>query len=382
MVNKKRILHIIQSLGHGGCETMLLRILPSLMGGFEHRIVTLREPGELAPRFMEKGIPVTTIGQKGLLDFSAYRRLLSEARRFDPDLVVTNLFHADMIGRLHLQHFLPCKVISYIGTTYNFRRYWPARLFERLTKHLADGYLANSISVKSAYMTKFGVPDDRITVIPNGIDTDYFDNIVPDSNLRKSLDIAPDDFVVICVANLHPNKGHRFLLEAFERLYCHPERSEGFRDHNRNFKLLLIGEGIERENLERQTENYRGKGNIRFLGRRTDVPQLLKISDCFVLPTFFEGMSNAILEAMASGLPIITTDIRENREILTHEQSGILCPVGSAECLTQSMERLLDERDFSHALGSLARRTVKERYALPLVINRFGEFFTSITSAR
>jgi glycosyltransferase involved in cell wall biosynthesis len=385
---KKKILHIIQSLGNGGCENMLLRTLPLLTDKFEHRIIALREPGELAPRFKEKGIPVTTIRQKGFLDFPAYRRLLSETRQFGPDLVVTNLLHADMIGRLYLQRFLSCKTISYIGTTYNFPRYWPARLFERFTKHLVDGYLANSLSVKNAYV-EFGASEDRITVIPNGIDTAYFDGIVPDPNLRKSLGITPDAFIIICVANLHPNKGHRYLLEAFERLHTTdntviPIRrlSDEESQPKKSLKLLLVGDGVERKNLERQSAHYQSKESILFLGRRTDVPQLLAISDCFVLPTFFEGMSNAIMEAMASGLPIVTTDIPENREILTHEQTGILCPVGSVDCLARSIERLLDEGGLAHALGSDARRIIQEHYDLPAIAERFGTFFASLSKDR
>lgn len=365
MSQKKKILHIIQSLDNGGCENMLLRTLPLLTDEFEHQIITLRRLGELAPHFAEKGISVTTVRWKGFLDIAGYKRLLTAVRQFAPNVAITYLFHADMMGRLFLQRSLSAPVIPFLRTTYNHPKYFIARLMEKATKSIVPRYLANSEAVKDFYVSKIGVPKERIAVIPNGIDTDFFDNITPDPNLRQSLEISPDDFVIICVANFHPNKGHRYLLEAFEATY----------QKHTNVRLLLIGDGAERNNLERQIVNYQSKENILFLGRRTDVPQLLKISDCFVLPTLFEGMSNAIMEAMASGLPVITTDIPENRFLVRNGETGILVAVHSADEIVDNIQKIIGSKS---SLGENARNFMKENFSITLSARKLSSFLFTL----
>lgn len=369
MEPKKKIIQMIRTLEVGGCEGALLRMLPYIQDDFEHIILTLQQKGSLTPLFEKQNIRVVPLNQKSFLDIASYFRLRKILKDLHPDLIVTNLLHADIIGRLFVQFFVPCHVVSSLVTTYNFGPYWPARLFERMTKYLAFGYMANAESVKTAYVEKFGVKSEKISVLPRGIDTESFLHSEPDENLKKTLGILPDDYVVICVANLHPNKGHCYLLTAFEELFqTHP-----------NIKLLLAGEGQEKENLLRQVANYRSKSHILFLGKRSDVPKLLQISDVFVLPTFFEGMSNAIMEAMANNLPIITTDIPENRELVTHEKMGLLCPVKDVVSLTQALERLIKDSVFSQTLGNNAAQKMQTEYNFTVTSLRWRNFFLAMS---
>ena len=201
-----------------------------------------------------------------------------------------------------------------------------------------------------------------MTVIPNGIDTDYFDKIPKDQTLRKKLGIHDDDIVLISVANLHVNKGHKFLLEAFESLY---------KNHG-NIKLLLIGDGTEKENLLKQIKNYNSKNSILFLGTRNDVPKLLKISDIFVLPTIFEGMSNAIMEAMACELPIITTNIPENLSILNNN-SALLIPSKNTHALLQSINKLITNSKLRRSLGKNAKRKIISSFNLNKIARNLSD---------
>jgi glycosyltransferase involved in cell wall biosynthesis len=344
MSEKKKILHIIQSLDNGGCENMLLRTLP-LLHGFEHKIITLKKPGELASAFTAHGIAVQNIHCRHFFDIAGIFRLRSLIQKENPSIILTYLFHADMIGRLVLSGTSNAPIIPFLRTTYNHPKYLIARILEWLTKPLVKQYLANSEAVKNFYITHLGVDVEKITVIPNGIDIAYFDSLIPDPGLRKSLNIAPDDFVIICVANLHINKGHRYLLEAFENIYSeHP-----------NTHLLIVGDGTEHDNLENQIQGYASKNNISFLGRRTDVPQLLKISNLFVLPTLFEGQSNAIIEAMASGLPVITTDIPENRVLIENNVYGILVPTQNSVALSQDIQKLYSNQEIRKPISAGAK---------------------------
>ncbi len=355
MEKKKKIIHIIQSLGNGGCENMLLRTLP-LLGDFDHTIITLKNPGDLAPKFIDAGVKVKT---------THWSQLRKQVLLESPDIIITYLFHADMLGRLFLR-ISKAPVIPFLRTTYNHPKYLIARILEWITKPLVNQYLANSIAVKDFYVKYIGVRPEKITVIPNGIDVEYFGSITPDPELRKSLSINHDDFVIICVANLHINKGHRYLLEAFEECNL------------KNAKLLVVGDGDEKENLLHQIENYQNKENIIFLGRRTDVPELLKISNLFILPTLFEGQSNAIMEAMASGLPVITTDIPENRAIITDGTSGILVPTHSASALCKAIHTIQDNANHAEEIHQNAKKIISEHFSLRSSSDSFNRLLQSL----
>lgn len=364
---KKRIIHLIQTLDSGGCENMLLRSLP-LLQEFDHTIVTIKALGELTPKFVSSGIPVQTVHCNGFFDVSGMLRLRNLIHGEAPDIIITYLFHADMLGRFCLRKKKSTPIIPFLRTTYNHPKYFLARILEWFTKPLVHNYLANSDAVKDFYIKHIGVHPKKITVIPNGIDTSYFNSIMPDPKLRESLGIKPDDFVTICVANLHINKGHRYLLEAFENIYSeHP-----------NTHLLIVGDGVERSNLKHQIQEYTSKNNIIFLGRRTNVPELLKISNLFVLPTLFEGQSNAIMEAMASSLPVITTDIPENRMLIKTNSNGILVPTRDVNAIVQAINTVVVPGGLSDKYGKSGKEFLEQNFSLKTSINSLHQFLSSL----
>ncbi|MBP6981918.1 glycosyltransferase [Candidatus Gracilibacteria bacterium] len=368
MAPKKKIIHIIQSLDNGGCENMLLRTLP-LLSEYQHHIITLKELGELAPLFAEKGIPVTLVHCGGFFDIFGIFRLRKLIRKENPDTVLTYLFHADVLGRLALFGTTSVPIIPFLRTTFNHPKYLIPRIFEWLTRPLVSHYFANSDAVKDFYTKHLSVAPEKITVIPNGIATSYFDSIMPDPKLRELLGIKPNDFVIICVANLHSNKGYRYLLEAFESVY----------KENTNLHLLIVGDGVERDNLKNQMQGYTSKNNISFLGRRTDVPQLLKISNLFVLPTLFEGQSNALMEAMASGLPVVTTDIPENQVLIKNNSDGILVPTQNSSALIGAIQHIMSNTGMNKQLSEEAKRTIKDSFSLEKIATKWEDTLIKMT---
>lgn len=365
---KKIIIHLIQSLDSGGCENMLLRSLP-LIKKFEHVIITLRKRGELASKFEEKGIKVLSVNQHSMLDFNSYIRLIKIIKSIKPNLIITYLFHADIIGRLVLQSIIKTKVIPFLRTSYNHKKYWQARMVEKITKRWAAQYLANSESVKNYYVKHIGVNRNKITVIPNGIDTNYYDKIAPDHSLRMGLGINEKECVLICVANLHVNKGHKYLLEAFESLY----------KRHKDIQILIVGDGVEKNNLKNQIKEYESRNNVHFLGKRGDIPKLLKISDIFVLPTLFEGMSNAIMEAMASGLPVVSTDIAENRELISTQDTGVLVHTSSSKALGEALEVLIDNSKIRRSLGQNGKSAISTKYDINHTTSKLSDYIYTYT---
>lgn len=364
-MGRKRVFHIIQSLDNGGCENMLLRTLP-LVDEFEHTIITLKELGELAPRFASANIRVVTVHYQSFFDFSGLFRLRTLVKEEQPNLVLSYLFHADMITRFFLHDILPTPPIPFLRTTYNHPRYFIARLLMRLTRPLVKQYIANSEAVKRFYRERLGITSDNIQVLPNGIDTTLS---LSSSSLKESLGIAPGETVIVCVANLHTNKGHTYLLEAFERVY----------QKYPNMRLFLIGDGEEKANLKKQIDTYTSRKHIFFLGKRTDVHEILQLSHIFVLPTLFEGMSNALMEAMAAGLPVITTDIEENRELVKDKETGILVPVKNSDTIADALDTLLANEALRSQIGQTAKKFIEENFSLKKIARDWNNLLAEYT---
>lgn len=362
MRSKKKILHIIQSLDNGGCENMLQRTLPTL-SDFEHTVVCLRSEGSLAPQFRASAIPILCPHYRSFLDLPGLLRLIKILRAEKPTLIITYLFHADVVGRIFLPLGIPkTPIIPFLRTTYNDARYSLARVFEKYTRFLVKQYFANSEAVKAFYVHHLKISPQRILVIPNGIDTTLYEKTTTDtSSLQKELSLPEESFVITCVANLHPNKGHQHLLDAFIQIA---------KDYP-SIHLLLVGDGIERGSLQQTANHSPYSSRILFLGQRSDVREILALSHLFVLPTFFEGLSNALQEAMAMHLPCITTDIPENRILITPNVNGILVPSRSSEALEVSMREILTRSDFSNTLAARARKTITESYSLEATTKLF-----------
>lgn len=365
-MQKKKVLHFISGLEVGGAETQLLRILPKLQQYHDNRVCCVRGRGPIGKDLGKRGIRVYYLDLKSIFDIFAILRLRKAIRDFSPDIMVTYLIHADLYGRVLGKLFGVKKIVcSKRGALLQWE--WLAKL-DWLTRKFVSHYLVQTETAKKEWMKRVNLPENKFTVIPNGIDANFFAGIEKDEKLRQELGIDRAETVIICVANLHVNKGHKFLLEAFEKVFR----------RDKQIKLLLVGDGEEKENLKKQIENYKAKNNILFLGKRTDVPELLKISDIFVLPTMFEGMSNAILEAMACGLPIITTDIPENRELIKDKINGILVPVNNTNEIATSLNTLLNDKNLIEKLAKNAQMTVTERFDIEKVTRDIASFLASL----
>lgn len=293
---------------------MLLRSLPAL-SHFDHTILTLHtNPGPLAPAFQQAGITVQPIP-------SLYHlwRYLYDVK---PNLLVTYLQKADLLGRLIGRaagiESIVCSVRANLwGTPFT-----PFFILDGLTSPLVSFYHFNSPFTSAQYQRWFNINPKKCTVIPN---------IAPNVEFRNKPDFATDDITLGCVAGLRHQKGHYYLLKAFADTHStHPKT-----------KLLIIGDGNQRSALTNQAKRLGIMQSVSFLGQRHDVFELLPTLDIFILPTLYEGMSNAILEAMAAGLPIITTDIPEHRWFLQHKVNALLVKPKDASALRSAINSLL-----------------------------------------
>lgn len=363
------ILYVITDLKLGGVPLHLHRLAVA-MGerGWRPAVVALGELGPAAAMLREAQIPVETCAGGGGWDFRVVGRLARIIRRIRPGLVHAFLFHGNLAARLAAQAcgFPWGRVICEIQTVEVERRWHLA--IERWTHSLSRFTIGNSPSVVEHLAVCAGVPRGRLRLVRGGIDPASIRDAKPIE--KGSLGLKEDARVVLWVGRLDPVKGLDHLLAAFERV-----RKEG------DVHLLLAGEGPFRDHLELRIRSRALSDGVHLLGARRDVASLLKIADVFVFPSRTEGLPNALLEAMAAGCPIVTTDVPGCRDLIADGRTGLIVPYGDTMALAFSLQRLLVDGAEARRLGAAAAREVSERWHLSRTFERYAEVYAEARDA-
>lgn len=372
MGERKKILHIITGLDVGGAEINLSRLLPELQKEYENVVCCLTIQGPVSKILKEQGIKVYYLeATKTILDFLKpsviwrFYRLVKEIR---PDRAITYLIHADLFGRFWGKLFgIPQVLCWHRGSLLQWQ--W-LRTFDRLSSFLVNTYIFQTEAARIENERLLCLPRQKTAVIPNSV-------FIPDGGSGDryatllSLGVAhPQDTTLICVSNLRKGKGHPILFRAFEKLFTN--------SHGR-VNLLIVGDGEQRPFLETLRAQMNAKERIYLVGHQNNVPALLTSSDIFVLPTFYEGMSNAILEAMALSCAVISTDIEVNREILVNDQSGILVPVKDAQALAIALGDLVQHPEKRLFLSNNAKIFIQSQCSPDVVAKKISDIILSHT---
>jgi glycosyltransferase involved in cell wall biosynthesis len=224
------------------------------------------------------------------------------------------------------------------------------RLLYRRTAGKASRIVAVSDEVRASVLSQIGPVGDRIRTIRNGVDPRRYEAGGDRALLGREIDVDPTSPLLLTVGRLTEQKGHRYLLEAaVQVLRSRPDAC-----------LLLVGEGELRESLADSARRAGIADRVRFLGVRDDVPRLLASTDVFVLPSVWEGLSVALLEAMAAAKPIVATDVSGTREAMVPGETGEVVPPRDAGALARAIERLLADPERGRVLGHAARERVTE----------------------
>lgn len=355
LLTKKRIIHIIPSLAVGGTERQLLLILPALQVYFDNEVVCLNEEGPIAEQLRQRGIVVHNLRGRFHGNPLVSWRLFWLLRHRRPAAVITYLFYADTIGRIIGR----LAGIRTIITSHRSRLFgpWYWHQLDRFTRWLVTHYTVQTEATKQALQDVLKLSSSRLTVIPNAV-----------ALLSTNQPAAHAELIMICVANLKPEKGLPLLIEAFTKIAS-----------LRPMQLWLVGEGPERVALEKQIAASPARDHIHLLGAQTDIPALLTKSDIFVLPTLIEGMSNALLEAMAAGLPCVTSNIPVNQEVIANNVNGLLFQMNSLVSLTEQVTRLVTDQGLRARLGAAARARVIKKYSVENVSQQWQNLIERLT---
>lgn len=359
-----KIAFAVTDLDPGGAERALVELVTRLDGReWEPAVFCLSGPGTLNEPLRQAGIPVTCFGAADLWHAPGLiARLARELRRFRPSLLQTFLFHGNVIGRIAGRIAGVPKIVSGIRVAEKGEA-WHVRL-DRWTNRLVDMNICVSEGV-ARFSAAAGIPKSRLTVIPNGVDAERFADARPAS--LAELGIPPGSRSIIVVGRLDRQKGLLVLFEALRRLLPR------FPD----LHVLLVGEGPQEPELRGWVSTHGLERRIHFAGWQSDVPALLAAADFFALPSLWEGMPNAVLEAMAAGLPVVASEVEGIAELIEPERSGLIFPPGDVLVLERSVERLLTEPFLAKELARKAQATVAEEFTWCAMVRRYEQLYIS-----
>ena len=358
-----KVLSFLTTSGYGGTEMQVLYALRHLDPAlFEMETWILRDPGPLAQLFLQGG-RVKHFGYRGnLLRVAAsVARALCE-QHFD----ILHLYglKVNLIGRLLGAALGYRNVVCGQRNIDSHRRALHVWL-DRLTSPLVNMYVSNSYAGRDILLEREKIPASKIQVVHNGIDLTRFRCKWYDPNVSDS---SHTTTILICVASLTRKKDHVTLVEAALRL-----KQRGY-----SFQLWLVGDGPERANIVAEIETRDLANYVHMLGVRDDVPDLLMRSDIFVLSSLWEGLPNAVMEAMAVGLPVVSTDVGGVQELIVHGDTGLLVSPGEPVALAQTLETLMVDRQRAKQIGLNANRYIQSHFDISARVAQLGHIYMEL----
>jgi starch synthase (maltosyl-transferring) len=342
---------VITDLDVGGAERALTTLATHLKPTrWRVGVFCLREPGRLTDVLRRADVFCECLCLKRRNPVQAVTRLARSLRRFRPELVQSFMFHANLAARLSAPWAGCPWVVGGLRVAEREKR-WHL-ILDRLTGSLVTGSVCVSQGVMKFSRDVAGLDPARLIVIPNGIDPAPFDRAVRLS--RAEIGVPENGHVALYVGRLDVQKGLPDLLDAAQRLVA----------ARPTWYLVLAGDGPTREWLTAQIENRPGlKGRVHWLGSRDDIPALLKSANVLVLPSLWEGMPNAVLEAMAASRPVIGTTVEGTEDLIVPGQTGWLIPPSDVTTLTQALLEAVDSPERCLRYGEAARRRVEQDFS-------------------
>jgi sugar transferase (PEP-CTERM/EpsH1 system associated) len=373
------IAHVVHRFDIGGLENGVVNLLNRLPPErFRHAVISLTDVTRFGKRVLRDDIEFIELRKSPGHGIKVFPRLVRTFRRLRPAIVHTrNLaaleasapaWLAGVPIRIHGEHGRDMGDLDGSNRTYRHVR----RLYRPFVTH----YVALSRDLQRYLREAIGVPDNRVSAIVNGVDTNVF---APSAERSR-----PDGFpfaganLCICgtVGRLQPVKNQVALARAFVRaLQIEPSMRARLR-------LAIVGDGP----LRNEIVGILTAANVLDLawlpGARDDIAQILRSFDVFALPSLAEGISNTILEAMASGLPVVATDVGGNGELIDVTRTGVLVEAGDDEALAQALLAYASDREHARAAGSAGRARAERLYGLDTMVARYAALYERLMAAR
>ena len=360
------VAHVIHRLGTGGMENGLVNLINHMPPErYRHVIICLQGFTDFRNRIQRDDVAIVDVNQRDGHDLKAYYRLYKILKDCKPDILHTrnlSALESQMVGaaarikgRVHGEHGRDIYDLHGKSRKYN--------LLRKAIQPFVSQYIAVSQDLAGWLQATVGVPSRKITQIYNGVDSVKFH---PRSGPRGPigpLGFATGDAILIgSVGRLAHVKDFPTLIRAFDRL------RELWPEGRTRLRMVIVGEGTTRPECERLIAEL-GLGEQTWLaGDRSDIPELMRAMDLFVLPSLGEGISNTILEAMACGLPVIATDVGGNPELVAPGKTGTLVPVADHEKMAQALLAYVRDPARRAEEGRAARAEIEARFSMEAMV--------------
>lgn len=371
---KLNLMLVIGSMGVGGAETLAARLAEKLNRSplFSVSVCALEDRGELRKILLTNGTRHFSLSKKPGKDLSLPGKIARLARDERIDIIHTHgqgpllyaclaklfyrenrLVHSEHI-KFEVEAVSPRKIFLYNAVLYRFIDF-----FLSITDHL-----------EQYYSTKFPFLKSKISTITNGINIDQFNEV--DGKIvvstRESFPVAKNAKIIGNISVLRDQKDHASLIRAMQTVLHHiPEAV-----------LVIAGDGPLRDNLERLTCELAIQDSVVFLGYRKDVATLLRTFEIFVLTSLFEGLPLCLLEAAASGTPIVATDVEGINELIINNINGLLAPAKSPEKIGLKIVELLTNSELAQNLAERGKQIVFEKFNQETMVEKYEQFYCSI----
>jgi glycosyltransferase involved in cell wall biosynthesis len=363
---KIKICWIIPTLEEGGAEKQLCMLAKSIdRERFEPSVIVLTRSGPREAELSKANIPIYEISKRWKVDPLAFRRLVKKLRELSPSIVHTWLFAANAYGRLAAKL---AKVPVILGGERCVDP-WKTEVHGWIDGWLAKrttGIVCNSQGIVDFYSQR-GIAASKFHVIRNGISSPS-KTYLSRQEVAERIKADPNRLWIGSVGRLWQQKGHKEMIWAGEMIRVLTENST----------LFLIGDGPERQRLEAYCDQVRAAQGVRFLGHRGDIAELLPHFDLYWNASHYEGQSNSILEAMLAGVPVIASDIPGNRDLIEHDRTGLLFPVGDYGTLMKLTSYLINDIPRRQRLAQAAKEFVIENFSLQAMVQAHQQLYLSL----
>jgi len=373
-MTRRRIVHVVYSFSIGGLENVIVQLINRLPADkFEHVVLSLTTISDFKDRITQPGVQFIELNKAPGHAIPLYPKIFKLLRQLKPDVLHTcNLAALELVPlgwlariplRIHAEHGWDAHDPN--GTN---PRYIKVR---KLYKPFVSHYITVSEDLDHYLATAIGVPAERRTLIANGVDTDLFR---PADHSRVAVEGCPfqpgQHWLFGTVGRLQTVKNQPFLARAFVRLLKeHPEAAERMR-------LIIIGEGPLRAEVERILEAANATQYAWLPGPRNDIPEILRMLDCFVLPSQAEGTSCTLQEAMASGLHCIATAVGGTPKLISDDANGELIPSEDEFTLASRLWQAFSDPARGHRLSQAARKTALNSFAVDGMMRDYANLFS------
>jgi glycosyltransferase involved in cell wall biosynthesis len=368
---KIRVLEMIDDASIGGGQ-MHVYLLAKYLDGSRFDITVATEPeGFLVDKLKEIGISVLPVRMSNTLRLSSLfttRRLLRD-QQFD--IIHTHGGTAGFWGRSAavINGSPAVRFHTYHGFHYLHQANVTSKLFRLIDRYFLPATTRVICVCQSDLEQGINagvVSKEKGIVVYNGIEAEKYGRNVTSNELRESFHAGENDTVFISVGRLHVQKGHRDLIRAFKHAAHQYTQS----------RLLIVGDGELRAELEGLARSLELQEKIFFLGNRKDIPELLQAADIFVLSSLWEGQPIALLEAMATGLPVIATNVNGIPEIISDGQDGLLVDAGSVDGMATAMKRMIADVELRTQCSLNGRARIDKEFSAQHMAQRVGDLYT------